>query len=41
MAWSFNGDIDTAEKYYMGKCFNLCQGEYDLMAKCIEVQEIK
>jgi hypothetical protein len=35
---TINVDLEGAKKYYLGKTFNLGNGEHDLMAKAIKVE---
>lgn len=36
----FNGTIKEAERYYIGRYFNLGNAEFDLMAKGIKLIEV-
>lgn len=35
-----NTDLEGAKKYYIGKDFNLGQGDQDKMAKAIKVEQV-
>ena len=37
---SFNGTIEEAKRYYMGKVFNLGNSDRDLMATGVKVIEV-
>lgn len=36
----FNGNLTEAKKYYVGKFFNLGNGEHDKMIKVIKIEVI-
>ncbi len=36
----FNGTLEDAKRYYVGRVFNLGNGEHDLMARGVSVEVV-